>query len=161
MTVAVIIDRHRPPPPRRSRAPYLIYASDDTGDVILTYFNAHKDYLEKLLPVGALRYVSGTAAFYDGMLQMVHPDRVVDEAGLARLPLVEPVYPLTEGLGLNQLRKATEGKVAAPAARAALATVGESAALREAAAMLSDFDQPTLDRALAAFEKVGKRLAVL
>ncbi len=32
------------------------------------------------------------------MLQMVHPDRVVDEAGLAKLPLVEPVYPLTEGL---------------------------------------------------------------
>ncbi len=37
-------------------------------------------------------------ALYDGMLQMVHPDRVVDEAGLAQLPLVEPVYPLTEGL---------------------------------------------------------------
>ena len=42
------------------------------------------------------------------MLQMVHPDRVVDEAGLATLPLVEPVYPLTEGLGLNQVRKAAE-----------------------------------------------------
>ena len=65
----------------------------------ITYFNARQDYLEKLLPVGAARYVSGTAAIYDGMLQMVHPDRVVDEAGLAKLPLVEPVYPLTEGLG--------------------------------------------------------------
>ena len=50
------------------------------------------------MPVGERRYVSGTAALYDGMLQMVHPDRVVDEAGLAKLPLVEPVYPLTEGL---------------------------------------------------------------
>ena len=29
---------------------------------------------------------------------MVHPDRVVAEADLAKLPLVEPVYPLTEGL---------------------------------------------------------------
>ncbi len=36
------------------------------------------------------------------MLQMVHPDRVVDEAGFAELPLVEPVYPLTEGLGARQ-----------------------------------------------------------
>ena len=35
------------------------------------------------------------------MLQMVHPDRVVDEAGFAKLPLVEPVYPLTEGLVLG------------------------------------------------------------
>ncbi len=108
VTVAVTVDRHRPPPPRRSRAPYQIYTSDETGDLLLTYFNPHKDYLEKLLPVGATRYVSGTAAFYDGTLQMVHPDRVVDEAGLASLPLVEPVYPLTEGLSLNQVRKAVD-----------------------------------------------------
>jgi ATP-dependent DNA helicase RecG len=105
VTVAVTVDRHRPPPPNRPRAPYQIYASDETGDLTLTFFSARTDYLEKLLPVGAHRYVSGTAEFYDGMLQMVHPDRVVDEAGLAQLPLLEPVYPLTEGLSLNQVRK--------------------------------------------------------
>jgi ATP-dependent DNA helicase RecG len=108
VTVAVTVDRHRPPPPHRPRAPYLIYASDDTGDIVLTFFSARKDYLEKLLPVGSVRYVSGTAAIYDGMLQMVHPDRVVSEADLAKLPLVEPVYPLTEGLGLNQVRRAAD-----------------------------------------------------
>src|SRR5882762_1294208 len=81
VTVAVTVDRHRPPPPNRPRAPYQIYTSDDTGDLVVTYFKARKDYLEKLLPVGELRYVSGTTALYDGMLQMVHPDRVVDEAG--------------------------------------------------------------------------------
>jgi ATP-dependent DNA helicase RecG len=108
VTVAVTVDRHRPPPPHRPRAPYLIYASDDTGDVVLTFFSARKDYLEKLLPVGSVRYVSGTAAIYDGMLQIVHPDRVVSEADLAKLPLVEPVYPLTEGLGLNQVRRAAD-----------------------------------------------------
>ena len=63
---------------------------------------------DKLLPVGALRYISGTAAIYDGTLQMVHPDRVVSEADFAKLPLVEPVYPLTEGLTLNQLRRAAD-----------------------------------------------------
>jgi ATP-dependent DNA helicase RecG len=52
--------------------------------------------------------VSGTSAFYDGHLQMVHPDRVVDEAGFANLPLIDPVYPLTEGLHPNQLRKAID-----------------------------------------------------
>jgi ATP-dependent DNA helicase RecG len=108
VTVAVKVDRHRPPPPQRSRAPYLIYASDDTGDIVLTFFKARKEYLDKLLPVGEWRYVSGTAAIYDGMLQMVHPDRVVSEADLAKLPLVEPVYPLTEGLGLNQVRRAAD-----------------------------------------------------
>ncbi len=45
VTVAVTVDRHRPPPPRRPRAPYQIYTSDETGDLILTFFNAHKDYL--------------------------------------------------------------------------------------------------------------------
>src|SRR5204863_7781796 len=54
------------------------------------------------------RYVSGTITLYDHMLQMVHPDRVVAEADVAKLPLVEPVYPLTEGLSLNQVHKAVE-----------------------------------------------------
>jgi ATP-dependent DNA helicase RecG len=110
-TVEVTIDRHRAPPPGRSRAPYLVYASDETGDLVLTYFSAHTDYIEKLLPIGERRYISGMTALYDGMLQMVHPDRVVDEAGLAKLPLVEPVYPLTEGLFASQLRRAIEGAV--------------------------------------------------
>ncbi|MET0632373.1 MAG: ATP-dependent DNA helicase RecG [Xanthobacteraceae bacterium] len=109
VTVAVTVDRHRPPPPRRPRAPYQVYTSDETGDLILTFFNAHKDYLQRLLPVGEQRYVSGTVALYDHMLQMVHPDRVVTEAELAKLGLVEPVYPLTEGLSLNQVRKAADG----------------------------------------------------
>jgi ATP-dependent DNA helicase RecG len=106
VTVAVTVDRHRPPPPYRSRAPYQVYASDETGDLILTYFNARRDYLQKLLPLGERRYVSGTVQLYDDMLQMVHPERVVAEGDLAKLPLVEPVYPLTDGLSLNQVGKA-------------------------------------------------------
>lgn len=107
-TVAVTIDRHRPSPPNRPRVPYQVYASDGTGDLILTFFHAKKDYLEKLLPVGELRYVSGTTGLYDGTLQMVHPDRIVSEADLDKMPMVEPVYPLTEGLSLNQVRRAAE-----------------------------------------------------
>ena len=108
VTVAVTVDRHRPPPPNRPRAPYNIETSDDTNTLTITYFNARRDYLEKLLPEGETRYVSGTATLYDGHLQMLHPDRVVDAAGFARLPLIDPVYPLTEGLHPNQLRKALE-----------------------------------------------------
>jgi ATP-dependent DNA helicase RecG len=111
-TVLVTIDDHRPPPPNRPRAPYQVYASDETGTLTLTFFNARSDYLEKLLPVGERRYLSGTTAFYDGMLQMVHPDHVVPEADIGKLPLVQPVYPLTEGLGLNVVRKAAEAALA-------------------------------------------------
>src|SRR3984957_21351942 len=49
VTVAVKIDRHRPPPPRRARAPFLIYASGDPGDTVLTHFQARQAYLEQLL----------------------------------------------------------------------------------------------------------------
>ena len=107
-TLALTVQEHRPPPPHRQRAPYQVLAADETADVILTFFRGHKDHLQRLLPVGELRYVSGTADLYDGVLQMVHPDRIVSAAELDKLPLVEPVYPLTEGLTLNPVRKAVD-----------------------------------------------------
>src|SRR3954463_16827161 len=106
VTLEVTVDRHRPAPPGRARAPHLVYASDDTGDVVLTYFRAQPGYVEKLLPVGTTRFVSGTGQMFDGTLQIVHPDRVVDEEGFAKLSGIDPVYPLTEGLALGSLRRA-------------------------------------------------------
>jgi ATP-dependent DNA helicase RecG len=106
VTLEVTVDRHRAPPAGRSRAPHLVYASDDTGTVILTYFRAYPGQIEKLLPVGEKRYVSGTTQLFDGMLQIVHPDRVVDEEGFAKLSGIDAVYPLTEGLAISSLRKA-------------------------------------------------------
>ncbi len=58
VTVAVTVDRHRPPPPNRPRAPYNIDAFDDTNTLMITYFNARKDYLEKQFPKGELRSAS-------------------------------------------------------------------------------------------------------
>ena len=112
VTVSVTVDRHRAPPPNRPRAPYQVYTSDETGDLTLVYFKARADYLQKLLPVGERRIVSGTVASYDGMLQMVHPDRVVSEAELDRLPLLDPVYPLTEGLSSYQVGRAMDAALA-------------------------------------------------
>lgn len=106
VTLEVTVDRHRPAPGGRSRAPHLVYASDDTGDVVLTYFRAKPGYVEKLLPVGTKRFVSGAGQMFDGTLQMIHPDRVVDEAGFAQLTGIDPVYPLTEGLAIGSLRRA-------------------------------------------------------
>ena len=106
VTLEVTVDRHRPPPPRNRRAPYLVYASDDTGDVVLTYFRAQPDYVAKLLPIGSKRFVSGTLQMYDGIPQIVHPDRVVDEKAFAALSGIDPIYPLTEGLALGSLRRA-------------------------------------------------------
>jgi ATP-dependent DNA helicase RecG len=113
ITVKVTVDEHQPPPRNRPRAPYRIVTSDDTGQTLtLTFFYAREDYLRKLLPEDETRYVSGTAELYDNTLQMVHPDRVVDEKSFANLPLVEPVYPLTEGLAAGNVRRAMVGALA-------------------------------------------------
>jgi ATP-dependent DNA helicase RecG len=55
--------------------------------------------------------LSGRIGIYDGRLQMVHPDRVLDEKGLADLPPVEPVHSLTEGLGAGIVRRAANGAI--------------------------------------------------
>lgn len=39
---------------------------------------------------------------------MTHPDRILDAAGAERLPAVEQVYPLVEGLASGHLRRAIE-----------------------------------------------------
>ncbi|MBB3773013.1 ATP-dependent DNA helicase RecG [Angulomicrobium tetraedrale] len=111
VTLEIHVDRHAPTPPG-SRAPYRVYAHDATGDIVLAFFKADRSWMERLLPVGETRWISGTVTLYDGMLQMTHPDRVVDAAGLAKLPPIEPVYPLVEGLGHGHVRRAVEAALA-------------------------------------------------
>jgi ATP-dependent DNA helicase RecG len=113
VTLQVRVLRHQPGPPR-GRAPHRVVAEDETGTVELVYFRVPRERIERMLPVGEVRYISGTLALYDGRLQMTHPDRVADEAGFARIADVEPVYPLTEGLA---------GGIVARAANAAASRV--------------------------------------
>src|SRR5512146_260140 len=56
VTLKVRIDRHQKPPRGNHRIPWRVFAHDDTGEIALTFFHAHGDYLEKTLPVGALLY---------------------------------------------------------------------------------------------------------
>jgi ATP-dependent DNA helicase RecG len=89
------VERHQPAIGRR---PYRVFVGDGTGALVLVYFNVKGDYLERLLPVGAERIISGQVEYYDGMPQIVHPDYVVTSEQADRLPALEPVYPLTAGL---------------------------------------------------------------
>lgn len=106
VTLKVRIDRHQPPPRGNKRIPWRVFAHDDTGEIALTFFHARGDYLEKTLPVGATRYVSGRMEWFNGRPAMVHPDHIVDEADFAELPLIEPVYPMTAGLSPKTLVRA-------------------------------------------------------
>ena len=107
VTLRAKVSDHRAPPPR-SRAPYKVLVEDDTGDVLLVFFLSNHAWIEKSLPRGAERWISGKLELYDGHRQMVHPDHVVDAAGFARMPLAEPVYGLTEGLYPRVLTKAVD-----------------------------------------------------
>ena len=106
--IKVRVAEHRRPE-RNAKGPFKVLVEDETGDAILVFFLANTDWIERSLPIGATRWVSGRLELYDGHRQIVHPDRVVDEAGLAKLPLVEPVHGLTEGLQQRFMQKAIEG----------------------------------------------------
>ena len=94
--------------PASVKAPFKAVIEDETGDCTLVFFRNNAAWVEKALPVGATRFVSGRLEVWDGRLQMVHPDRVMDAEAFATMPLVEPVYPLTEGLFPRVLGKAIE-----------------------------------------------------
>jgi ATP-dependent DNA helicase RecG len=111
-TLEVRVVEHRPPPSPRSKAPYKVLVEDETGDVELVFFLANVEWIKKRLPVGETRWVSGKLEMWDGRLQMVHPDRVMDAEELAKMPAVEPVYGLTEGLYPRVVAKAAQGALA-------------------------------------------------
>src|SRR5690606_39005632 len=52
----------------------------------------------KALPVGERRWIAGKLEQYDQWLQIVHPDHVAEDSAGLMGHLVEPVYPLAEGL---------------------------------------------------------------
>ncbi len=108
VTLRVRVDRHQKPPPGNPRIPYRVFCDDDTGEVALTFFHANAAWLERTLPVGETRYVSGKMEWFNGRPSMVHPDHIVSEADFASLPLIEPVYPMTAGLPRKTLLRAVD-----------------------------------------------------
>ena len=110
VTVEVEVGAHFPP--RTKGKPYRVMVRDAALEFTLVFFHARGDFLQKLLPTGQRRVVSGRVELFDGMAQMVHPDHVlrVEEAG--ELPVFEPVYPLTAGVTQKVVAKAVAGALA-------------------------------------------------
>jgi len=106
-TLTLTVLRHQPSPNRRG--PYRVVCTDGHADIDLVYFHAKGDWLEKLLPVGERRVVSGRIERFQGRAQMAHPDHVVPEAEADQIRVVEPTYPTTEGLPVRVLGKAVGG----------------------------------------------------
>jgi ATP-dependent DNA helicase RecG len=109
VTLKLKVERHEPGMGRR---PYRVIGFDGTGFVTLVYFNVKGDYLQRLLPVGAERIVSGKVEFYGNIPQIAHPDYAVALDQADRIKPIEPTYPLTTGLPPRVLQRAIAAAVA-------------------------------------------------
>jgi ATP-dependent DNA helicase RecG len=158
VTLEVKVVEHRPPG-TRSKAPYKVLVEDETGDALLVFFFANHHWIERSLPLGATRWVSGKLELWEGHRQIVHPDHVLDQEGITKMLPVEPVYHSTEGLFQKTLGKAIH------AALAKLPVLPEwqdkSAANIPAsfAQALRDIHRPVTPQAIAPDAPVRMRLA--
>ncbi|EBA03391.1 ATP-dependent DNA helicase RecG [Rhodobacteraceae bacterium HTCC2150] len=107
VTVEVEVGHHNPPS-HKSR-PYRVTVMDETTEFQLVFFHARGDYVQKLLPTGQRRVVSGRVELFDGIAQMVHPDHVLSPNAANSIPVFEPIYPLTHGVTQKMITKAIKG----------------------------------------------------
>jgi ATP-dependent DNA helicase RecG len=106
VTIELTVGSHRPPPSHKRRIPYRIECFDHSGKISIVYFHNFANHLKLLFPQGETRFISGRVDWYQGEPQIAHPDHVLSAEEFSKMPLLEPVYPLTQGLSLKVLGKA-------------------------------------------------------
>ncbi|OUD08202.1 ATP-dependent DNA helicase RecG [Marivivens niveibacter] len=105
VTVEVEVIGHTPN--RQRGRPYRVTVQDNQTTFQIVFFHARGDYLNKVLPIGARRVVSGKIELFDGVGQMVHPDHILPIEDGEDIPAFEPVYPLTSGVTQKVMWRAT------------------------------------------------------
>ena len=106
----VIVDRMIAP--GRPGVPLKVRASDDTGFVHLIWFGGSPQHIDRQLPRGERRLVSGKVERFNGEVQIVHPDWIVALDKGEEIPAVEPVYPGMANLTSRVVRKLVLGALA-------------------------------------------------
>ncbi|MDY6923534.1 MAG: ATP-dependent DNA helicase RecG [Pseudomonadota bacterium] len=94
--------------PGKPGAPIKVRATDDTGFVHLIWFGGSAQHIDRLLPRGERRLVSGKVERFNNEVQIVHPD-IFTLAQADDIAAVEPVYPATQGLSSRVTRKLVQG----------------------------------------------------
>jgi ATP-dependent DNA helicase RecG len=110
VTVEVTVGAHVPA--RTKGRPARVMVRDSAFEFQLVYFHAKGDYLQKLLPTGQKRLISGRVELFDGIAQMVHPDHVLRPEEARDLPAFEPVYPLVAGVTQKVVQKGVAATLA-------------------------------------------------
>ncbi len=104
VTVEVEVGRHIAP--RTKSGPYRVEVHDALTAFQLVFFHANAPWLDKQLPTGQRRVVSGKVELFDGIAQMVHPDYILRPGQADQIPDFEPVYHLTAGVTQKLMLKA-------------------------------------------------------
>jgi ATP-dependent DNA helicase RecG len=104
-TVVVTAVRHQAPPKSAARAPLKVVCEDESGTLDILFFHGDRSAIKRLLPLNEPRLVSGRVEKYGSRLQMAHPDYILTASERARLPAIEPIYPLTLGLTQKLLHR--------------------------------------------------------
>ena len=110
VTINLTVLKHKPS--RRRGLPYKITCIDETGEIDLIWFNARRQYLEEILPIGSNLTISGKIETYKKRKQIIHPQHIIKEDDKNSFQEIEPVYRLTQGLTnkvvRNYINKALE-----------------------------------------------------
>ena len=104
VTVEVQVQAHHPP--QVKGRPYRVTVVDRKTTFQIVFFHARQDYLNRILPVGQRRLVSGKIEHFDNIVQMPHPDYVLPVQDAEQIQKYEPVYPLTSGVTQKTMQKA-------------------------------------------------------
>ncbi len=107
-TLAVEVLRHERP--ATSRQPWRIIVRDETGTAELVFFKFTR---ETQMPPGTRLLVSGKLDVFNGRLTIAHPEHMVPADQPDRIPVIEPVWPLTAGLWPRQVASGVAQALAA------------------------------------------------
>ncbi len=86
-----------------ARSPYKVRCAAGSAIVHLVFFQAREAYLRGVLPEGEERVVSGVLGRFGREWQIVHPELIALPDEFARAGPLQPLYPLTQGVGQRRL----------------------------------------------------------
>lgn len=86
--------------PSNRRMPIKIMASNDTGAILLVFFNKIPPFIFNRLKIGSKHIISGKVQFFDYYFQISHPEFILKKNLESS---IEPIYPLTFSLVNKQL----------------------------------------------------------
>ena len=140
-TLEVRVLKHRAPPRGNNKAPYKVTCEDETGRIDLVFFHAERKFIERQLPEGSIRYVSGRIEAYNDKKQMAPPLHRPAPEARDDLPMRSRVS-LTAGLSGKILLKREQGSIACPPCQRAEAAVAEGARLADIKTAVTRIHRP-------------------